>query len=100
MGMRGRLHLQHCRGPPQFVRLQSRGERSSVYPHMGDESQRWLPRFLIDCGYRCFVRRNGWIECLISNDQERWIGRGGDEMDAVRDALAQMFPAAAARRRR
>ncbi len=65
---------------------------------MGEESQRWLPRCLLDCGYRCSIRRDNWIECLVWSDRERWFGRGPDEVSAIRDVLSQMFPSLAAQR--
>ncbi len=66
---------------------------------MNDSSQRRLPNVLIEAGYRCALRSNGWIECLIWHEREpeRWLGRGGDESTAIVDALSQMFPSAAAR---
>ena len=65
---------------------------------MGEESQRWLPRCLLDSGYRCSIRRDNWIECLVWSDRERWLGRGPDEVSAIRDGLSQMFPSLAAQR--
>ena len=56
-----------------------------------------LRDFLQDAGYRVLFRKRGWIECLVSSGQERWVGREATEEQALRDALRQMFPSGAAR---
>jgi hypothetical protein len=56
-----------------------------------------LRDFLHEAGYRVLFRKRGWIECLVSSGQERWIGREATEEQALRDALRQMFPSGAAR---
>ncbi|MBI5363916.1 MAG: hypothetical protein HZA53_12105 [Planctomycetes bacterium] len=48
-------------------------------------------------GYRSAFRRNGWTEVLVSKADERWFGAGADRAAALDDALANMFPSAAAR---
>lgn len=56
-----------------------------------------LRDFLQEAGYRVLFRKRGWIECLVSSGQERWVGREATEEQALRDALRQMFPSGAAR---
>lgn len=48
--------------------------------------------FLSQEGYRIATRYEGWVECLVARDTERWIGRGQDEDEALEDVLHQMFP--------
>ncbi|HEY8378853.1 MAG TPA: hypothetical protein VIK91_20315, partial [Nannocystis sp.] len=64
---------------------------------MHDEAARWLPKLLADGGYRSATYTHQWTEVLIWRDGERWLGRGPDRDSALEDALAQMFPSAAAR---
>ncbi len=52
-------------------------------------------RILEEFGYRIAFRRHRWTECLVWSDSERWHGHGGDETDALRAVLEQMFPSAA-----
>lgn len=48
-------------------------------------------------GYAIAVRRDGWVEILISRGAERWVGRGEDEGEALDDALRAMLPSALGR---
>lgn len=54
-------------------------------------------RILEDLGYRVAFRRQSWTECLVWRGNERWLGHGGDEGEAMEAALSQMFPSEAAR---
>ena len=57
----------------------------------------WVLRWLQDNGYRYAVRTDGWVECFVWHQDERWTGRGPTREDAVRDVLRRMFPSAASR---
>ncbi|MGM0575895.1 MAG: hypothetical protein ACQEXJ_09225 [Myxococcota bacterium] len=48
-------------------------------------------------GYRIAIRRDGWTECLVSRDAERWVGHGVDLDEALQDAVRAMFPSALGR---
>ena len=48
-------------------------------------------------GYAVVFRLQGWAECLVSQAEERWVGRGQTEADALDDALGQMLPSRLAR---
>lgn len=48
-------------------------------------------------GYEVALRENGWCECLVAREAERWTGRGTSPASALEDALAQMLPSALAR---
>ncbi len=48
-------------------------------------------------GYRIEIRKNVWVECRMSSNEEDWIGRGSDEAEAFTHALALLFPSRAAR---
>jgi len=54
-------------------------------------------RILESLGYRIAFRRQGWSECLVWREGERWLGQGGDENQALEVVLEQMFPSEAAR---
>ena len=54
-------------------------------------------RILESLGYRVVFRRHGWAECLAWRGQERWLGHGADESQALESVFAQMFPSSAAR---
>lgn len=54
-------------------------------------------RWLQENGYRVAFRDQGWVECLLWCDGERWLGRGADRDEAADDALRQAFPSRAAR---
>ena len=54
--------------------------------------------WLHELGYRTAYRHNGWVDCLIWRDTERWLGTGEDEAQAYADALAKILPSEAARR--
>ncbi len=56
-----------------------------------------LREWLVRQGYSIVARADGWVECLVSLADERWLGRGTDELDALGDALRQMVPSRAAR---
>lgn len=43
-------------------------------------------------GYHVRVRTDAWTECLVFREEERWVGRGLDEGEALRDATEQMLP--------
>jgi hypothetical protein len=53
--------------------------------------------WLEELGYRLAFRRDAWTEVLVRFEDERWIGRGDDDAEAVEDALLAMFPSHAAR---
>ena len=42
-------------------------------------------------------RNQGWSECLVSNAEERWLGRGSTDDEALESALGQMLPSQLAR---
>lgn len=48
-------------------------------------------------GYRWSCREQGYTECLIARQDERWLGRGLSAREALDDALRQMLPSALAR---
>jgi hypothetical protein len=48
-------------------------------------------------GYSVAFRAEGWAECFISLADERWIGRGVTEDEALDDALRLMLPSRLAR---
>ncbi|MEC8022368.1 MAG: hypothetical protein VX223_00440 [Myxococcota bacterium] len=54
-------------------------------------------RLLRDLGYRYAFRLEGWVECLVWYQEERWIGRGATRSEAVQDVLGRLFPSRAAR---
>jgi hypothetical protein len=59
-----------------------------------------LERALLDlrsAGYDVVFRRHGWTECLVFHADERWLGRGVTDDDALDDALHQMLPSRLAR---
>jgi len=58
-----------------------------------DELRTWLA----ELGYGVVFRNDVWVDCLISRDAERWIGRGTTEADAIDQAVRAMFPSHAAR---
>jgi hypothetical protein len=51
-----------------------------------------LRDLLVGAGYRVLARTNGWAECFVQRDAERWEGRGLTEDEALDDALGKMFP--------
>ena len=53
--------------------------------------------YLASLGYAVVVREQGWVECLLVREDERWFGQGLDEDDALRDALGKALPSHAAR---
>lgn len=52
---------------------------------------------LSDLHYHVAFRTDGWVDCLVLRDAERWVGRGLTEAEALDDALSQMFGSAASR---
>ena len=56
-----------------------------------------LRGLLLDAGYRVLLRTNGWAECFVQREAERWEGRGQTEADALDDVLGKMFPSHLAR---
>ena len=48
-------------------------------------------------GYGVVFRVQEWAECFVSRADERWVGRGLTEDDALDDALRQMLPSRLAR---
>lgn len=51
---------------------------------------------LESAGYSLHSRVDGFVTLLVSRGGERWQGQGGDEDDALADAVAQMFPSSLA----
>ena len=56
-----------------------------------------LEAVLSAAGYHFAVRTDGWTECLVQRQGERWIGGGHTESEAFEDALEKMFPSRLAR---
>jgi hypothetical protein len=52
---------------------------------------------LTELGYAVLFREQGWTECLLVRDAERWLGRGRDESEALDDAVRQAAPSHLAR---
>jgi hypothetical protein len=52
---------------------------------------------LRSAGYEVVFRSEGWTECFIVHANERWLGRGVTDDDALDDALHQMLPSRLAR---
>ncbi len=52
---------------------------------------------LHEFGYQLCFRQRDWTECLLTSRDDRWIGLGADERDALRDALRQALPSRLAR---
>ncbi|MFO1077947.1 MAG: hypothetical protein U1E73_09515 [Planctomycetota bacterium] len=61
---------------------------------MSDLRMEWLAIL----GYRTAFRNNGWVECLLWREHERWLGSGADETEAFANALQAALPSEAARR--
>ena len=59
---------------------------------MRDPSLPALRSLLADAGYRVLFRANGWAECYVEREAERWEGRGRTEDEALHDVLARMLP--------
>lgn len=49
-------------------------------------------KWLEESGYTVSFRTDGWTDCLVALDDERWLGHGGTESGALEDALRRMFP--------
>jgi hypothetical protein len=64
----------------------------SVAP--ASQIQAWLKSL----GYELMARTQGFSECLVSRGDERWLGRGLSEEEALADALRQMCPSNLARK--
>lgn len=56
-----------------------------------------LPQFLADVGYKMAVSPGAFVKILIFKDNESWEGVGLEESTAFENALAKIFPSAAAR---
>lgn len=52
---------------------------------------------LHEFGYQLCFRQRDWTECLLTSRDDRWIGLGADEHDALSDALRQALPSRLAR---
>lgn len=52
---------------------------------------------LRELGYGLRFRTAGWCEVLVWRESERWLGAGPGRREALEDALARIFPSAAAR---
>lgn len=52
-----------------------------------------LLKFLRDSGCLVQFENRAWKECLISHEEERWVGRGATQDDALLDAVRAMAPA-------
>ncbi|HEX4517917.1 MAG TPA: hypothetical protein VH054_30465, partial [Polyangiaceae bacterium] len=50
-----------------------------------------------ELGYGVVFRNVGWTECMLVRADERWVGRGRDEDEALNDALYQACPSHLAR---
>lgn len=61
-------------------------------------SESELHSLLAEHGYVWVVRHNGWFECLVSREHERWEGSGATAGAALEDALNRMLPSALARK--
>ncbi len=55
-----------------------------------------LRKVLAQLGYGVVERDDTWAECFVTNDGERWRGRGVSREDALADAMAQMLPSSLA----
>ena len=51
-----------------------------------------LASLFAEFGYGVVFRNVGWVECLLVRGDERWIGRGRDEEEALTDAVHQACP--------
>lgn len=60
---------------------------------LSERCQNYLRR----AGYGVVFRSQEWSECLVSQAEERWLGRGAGDDDALEDALRQMLPSRVAR---
>lgn len=47
-------------------------------------------------GYAVRFRTHEWVECLVTRDEEAWVGRGPDRKAALETAMAQACPSAIA----
>lgn len=63
-------------------------------PHIPVDAARAL---LVAAGYQVAFVANGWTQCDVSRNRERWAGHGDSEHDAFEHALAQMLPSVLAR---
>lgn len=45
-------------------------------------------------GYAVRFRTHEWVECLVTRDEEAWVGRGPDRQSALDTAMAQACPSA------
>ena len=56
-----------------------------------------LRALLVEAGYVVRDHTNGWFECFVVNGDERCVGRGLGEDDAMQDAVRQLLPSHLAR---
>ena len=57
-----------------------------------------IRQLLERAGYTfAFKEADEWVKCLISGNNEQWLGKGFDEAGAVQDVTRQMFPSKVAR---
>lgn len=63
----------------------------------GEPSEGAVAARLTAVGYRIAFRVDGYVECLVVGDGERWLGRGTTPGEAAEDAVAQMLPSRLAR---
>jgi hypothetical protein len=56
-----------------------------------------LMALLEELGYGVAFREVGWVECMLVREQERWVGRGRDDREALEDAIHQACPSSLAR---
>lgn len=56
-----------------------------------------LATFLMGHGYALAFRRDGFVEVLATRGDERFLGRGGSDDEAVSDLVRVMFPSALSR---
>lgn len=47
-------------------------------------------------GYAVRFRNHEWVECLVTRDEEAWVGRGPDRNAALETAMVQACPSALA----
>ena len=65
--------------------------------HTADLHMTDIELLLRSLDYDVLFRTDGWVECLVAGNGERWMGRGIDQASALRDVERQMFPSHAAR---
>lgn len=43
-------------------------------------------------GYTLTFKEDDWVRCLVSGNNEQWLGKGFDQDTAIQDVLRAMFP--------